>query len=152
MHSIFISDLHLSPDRARINEIFFRFLSGPAARAEALYILGDLFEYWAGDDDDDPFNCTVLTALRGLADGGVALYLMHGNRDFLIGEAFAMATGVKLIDEVAKAKGVEVQLEKIEDMQQIMTYGVMSTPGVVIDGKVVHAGGVPTRAKVEAWL
>ncbi|MCX7179866.1 MAG: thioredoxin family protein [Proteobacteria bacterium] len=59
---------------------------------------------------------------------------------------------VKLIDEVAKAKGVEVQLEKIEDMQQIMTYGVMSTPGVVIDGKVVHAGGVPTRAKVEAWL
>jgi len=59
---------------------------------------------------------------------------------------------VKLIDEVAKAKGVEVQLEKIEDMQQIMTYGVMSTPGVVIDGKVVHAGGVPTRAKVEGWL
>ena len=59
---------------------------------------------------------------------------------------------LKLIDEVARAKGVAVQLEKIEDLQQIMIHGVMSTPGVVIDGKVVHAGGVPTRAKVEGWF
>lgn len=59
---------------------------------------------------------------------------------------------LKLIDEVAKAKGVEVRLEKIEDLQQIMTLGVMSTPGVVIDGKVVHAGGVPARSKVESWF
>jgi len=59
---------------------------------------------------------------------------------------------LKLIDEVAKAKGIEVQLEKIEDLQQIMTLGVMSTPGVVIDGKVVHAGGVPARSKVEGWF
>ncbi len=58
----------------------------------------------------------------------------------------------KLIDEVARAKGVAVQLEKVEDLQQIMILGVMSTPGVVIDGKVVHAGGMPTRAKVESWL
>ena len=59
---------------------------------------------------------------------------------------------LKLIDEVARAKGAAVQLEKIEDLQQIMRYGVMSTPGVVIDGKVVHAGGVPTRGKVESWF
>ena len=59
---------------------------------------------------------------------------------------------VKLIDEVAKAKGIEVQLEKVEQIQDIMTYGVLSTPGVVIDGKVVHAGGVPARAKVEGWF
>ena len=59
---------------------------------------------------------------------------------------------LKLIEEVAKARNVEVQLEKVEDLQQIMRYGVMSTPGVVIDGKVVHAGGVPARAKVEGWL
>ena len=59
---------------------------------------------------------------------------------------------IKLIDEVATAKGIEVQLEKVEGIQDIMAYGVMSTPGVVIDGKVVHAGGVPTRAKVESWL
>jgi len=59
---------------------------------------------------------------------------------------------LKLIEEVAKARGVEVQLEKIEDLKQIMTHGVMSTPGVVIDDKVVHAGGVPSREKVEGWL
>lgn len=59
---------------------------------------------------------------------------------------------LKLIESVAQAKGVEVALEKIEDLKQIMSYGVMSTPGVVIDGKVVHAGGVPARAKVESWL
>ena len=59
---------------------------------------------------------------------------------------------LQIIDQVAQAKGIEIQLEKIEDLQQIMSYGVMSTPGVVIDGKVVHAGGVPARAKVEGWF
>lgn len=61
-------------------------------------------------------------------------------------------TTLKLIEDAAKAKGVEVQLEKIEDMAAILGYGVMSTPGVVIDGKVVHAGGVPDRKKIEGWL
>ena len=59
---------------------------------------------------------------------------------------------VKLIEEVAAAKGAQIALEKVEDIQQIMTYGVMSTPGVVIDGSVVHAGGVPARNKVEGWF
>lgn len=59
---------------------------------------------------------------------------------------------VKLIEEVAAAKGEQIALEKVEDIQQIMTYGVMSTPGVVIDGTVVHAGGVPARNKVEGWF
>jgi len=59
---------------------------------------------------------------------------------------------VKLIEEVARAKGTPVTVEKVEDMKDIMTYGIMSTPGVVIDGKVVHAGGVPARAKVESWF
>jgi small redox-active disulfide protein 2 len=61
-------------------------------------------------------------------------------------------TTLKLIDDVAKAKGLEVALEKVEDIAAIMGYGVMSTPGVVIDGKVVHAGGVPDRRKIEGWL
>ena len=61
-------------------------------------------------------------------------------------------TTLKLIDEIAKAKGLAVQLEKVENIADIMAYGVMSTPGVVIDGKVVHAGGVPDRRKVESWL
>lgn len=59
---------------------------------------------------------------------------------------------VKLVDDVARSKGVEIVLEKIEDLQQIMGFGVMSTPAVVIDGKLVHAGGVPARAKVEGWF
>ena len=61
-------------------------------------------------------------------------------------------TTLKLIEEVAQARGVSVNLEKIEDMAAILGYGVMSTPGVVIDGKVVHAGGVPDRKKIEGWL
>ena len=59
---------------------------------------------------------------------------------------------IALIDQVAKAKGVEVRLEKVEELREIMGYGVMSTPGVVIDGKVVHTGGVPSREKIEQWL
>ncbi|MFA7240279.1 MAG: thioredoxin family protein [Sulfuricellaceae bacterium] len=61
-------------------------------------------------------------------------------------------TTMKLIEESAKAKGIVLQLEKVEDMAAILGYGVMSTPGVVIDGKVVHAGGVPSKAKIDAWL
>ena len=97
MHSVFISDLHLCPTRPDINKTFFDFLQGPAAQAEALYILGDLFEYWAGDDDDDPFNASVVTALHAYADRGPGLYLLHGNRDFLIGERFVTASGAQLL-------------------------------------------------------
>lgn len=59
---------------------------------------------------------------------------------------------VRLVEEVASARAVDIQLEKIEDMQQIMAYGVMSTPGVIIDGTLVHSGGVPARSKVEGWF
>lgn len=61
-------------------------------------------------------------------------------------------TTLKLIEEVAKEKGVEIRLEKVEQLQDIISYGVMSTPGVVIDGKVVHAGGIPGRDKIVQWL
>ena len=92
----FISDLHLTPERPRINQIFFDFLRGPARAADALYILGDLFEYWAGDDDlTDPLNARVAGALAELASGGVPIMLMHGNRDFLLQNGFAHAAGVK---------------------------------------------------------
>ena len=59
---------------------------------------------------------------------------------------------IRLIEEVAVAKGAQIMLEKVEDLQQIMTYGIMSTPGVVVDGTVVHAGGMPARSKVESWF
>ncbi|MFH1045000.1 MAG: UDP-2,3-diacylglucosamine diphosphatase [Pseudomonadota bacterium] len=102
MTTLFISDLHLCSSRPGINRIFFGFLEREARSANALYILGDLFEYWAGDDDlVDPFNAAVATALARLAGSGVPIYLMHGNRDFVIGETFARAGGVKLLPDPA---------------------------------------------------
>jgi len=98
--ALFISDLHLSEDRPAANERFFSFLEGTARSADALYILGDFFEYWIGDDDlAYPFNAVVAGALRELTRSGVALYLMHGNRDFLIGAGFCEATGGSLLED-----------------------------------------------------
>ena len=99
-YTAFISDLHLTPARAEINRIFFDFLRGPARDAQALYILGDLFEYWAGDDDlGDPFNARVAACLKDLGQTGVPVYVMHGNRDFLLFERFARASGVRLLGD-----------------------------------------------------
>ena len=100
MSTLFISDLHLCSARPQSNCSFFGFLEREARSARALYILGDLFEYWVGDDDlGDPFNATVVAALARLVAGGVPTYLMHGNRDFVIGEAFARASGVTLLPD-----------------------------------------------------
>lgn len=100
MSTLFVSDLHLCAGRPQSNRVFFDFLEREARGARALYILGDLFEYWVGDDDlDDPFNAAIVTALAGLAASGVPTYLMHGNRDFVIGEAFARASGVTLLPD-----------------------------------------------------
>ncbi|MFH1604310.1 MAG: UDP-2,3-diacylglucosamine diphosphatase, partial [Pseudomonadota bacterium] len=97
---LFISDLHLCASRPEINRIFFDFLEREARGAGALYILGDLFDYWAGDDDlDDSFNASVVCALARLVGSGVSVYLMHGNRDFVIGEAFARASKVTLLPD-----------------------------------------------------
>ena len=98
---LFVSDLHLCSSRPEINRIFFDFLAGPARSAQALYILGDLFDYWAGDDDlAEPFNASVALALAQSAQS-TPLYLMRGNRDFLVGARFAAATGARLIDDPA---------------------------------------------------
>ena len=99
-HTLFISDLHLSPERPRIVDSFFGFLKNTAARAEALYILGDLFEYWVGDDDlEEAFNAGVADGLNRLGRGGTVVCLMHGNRDLLLGREFAERCGGKLIAE-----------------------------------------------------
>ncbi|MDP2961661.1 MAG: UDP-2,3-diacylglucosamine diphosphatase [Sulfurimicrobium sp.] len=99
-HSLFISDLHLSADHPESASAFSEFLSSTATQAEALYILGDLFEYWAGDDDiHDPFNQQVIRALASLYSTGVALYLMHGNRDFLMGDTLAAACGAQILPD-----------------------------------------------------
>lgn len=92
----FISDLHLCPTRPEIARLFLDFLHGHARRAGALYILGDLFEYWAGDDDNDTFNRSVVSAIRDCARK-VEIRLMHGNRDFLIGASFVREFALELI-------------------------------------------------------
>ena len=99
MSTLFISDLHLEAARPEIGEQFVAFLEGKARTADALYILGDLFEYWIGDDDPDPYFAKMKTALRDLVDSGVAVSFMHGNRDFMIGPRFATETGVQLLDD-----------------------------------------------------
>jgi UDP-2,3-diacylglucosamine hydrolase len=99
-HSLFISDLHLCSSRPHITRIFLEFLKNTAPGAEVLYILGDLFEYWAGDDDrDNPEHAPVLRSLSELKKGGVSIYLMHGNRDFLMGKALASACGAELLPD-----------------------------------------------------
>jgi UDP-2,3-diacylglucosamine hydrolase len=98
--ALFISDLHLSEERAAANERFIAFLEEQARGASALYILGDFFEYWIGDDDlESPFNAVIAGLLRGLTRHGVPVLLMHGNRDFLLGEGFCRATGAVLLPD-----------------------------------------------------
>ena len=111
--ALFISDLHLQASHPRTAEAFFRFLAERAAQAERLYLLGDIFEYWAGDDDlDDPFNARVVAALRTVVAGGTAVYWLGGNRDFLVGAGFAQAAGLVLLEEphVATIAGRRVAL------------------------------------------
>ena len=99
-HTLLISDLHLSADHPHSIAAFRRFIASLAPRAEALYILGDLFEYWAGDDDrHDPFHAQVIDALHGLAAHGTRIYLMHGNRDLLMGDVLAQAAGATLLGD-----------------------------------------------------
>jgi UDP-2,3-diacylglucosamine hydrolase len=101
-HSLFISDLHLAAERPRIQEQFFELLRSRAREAEALYVLGDLFEYWAGDDDlDDALNRSVAAAFETLSASGTRVYFMHGNRDFLVGRDFGLRAGATLLEDPA---------------------------------------------------
>ena len=99
MTTLFVSDIHIDPARPAITRAFLDFLQREAANCDALYILGDLFEAWIGDDDDSPLNNSIVEALRAISDAGVPLAVMHGNRDFLLGEAFAAQAGCQLLDE-----------------------------------------------------
>ncbi len=99
MTTLFISDLHLEAERPDIGDQFIKFLEDDASEAEALYILGDLFEAWVGDDDQNNYYFVIKRALRRLFDSGVPIYFMHGNRDFMIGKQFANETGVIILAE-----------------------------------------------------
>ena len=95
----FISDLHLSPRSPGATRLFLSFLAGRARQAEALYILGDLFEVWVGDDINDPYAAQITAALRAASDAGLKICFMHGNRDFAIGEQFTAAAGMSLLPD-----------------------------------------------------
>ena len=96
---LFVSDLHLDPERPAVTALFLEFLADRASDAEALYILGDLFEAWLGDDDDSPHSRAVCEGLRACAAGGTPVYIMHGNRDFLLGDVFAEQSGARLLED-----------------------------------------------------
>ena len=98
-HTLFVSDLHLAAERPQITAQFLHFTGTIAPQAQALYILGDLFEYWAGDDDTDPLGAEVAAALATLAAAGTRVYLMQGNRDVLMGAAFAARCGAEPITD-----------------------------------------------------
>jgi UDP-2,3-diacylglucosamine hydrolase len=100
MSTLFISDLHLCRERPEINALFFRFLRERVPGSDALYILGDLFEYWAGDDDlAEPLHAQIAEVLGHVSESGVPLHFMHGNRDFLVGDDFASVTGGNLLKD-----------------------------------------------------
>lgn len=99
MATYFVSDLHLSATKPHLSHLFLKFLKGDAKKADALYILGDLFEAWIGDDNPDPHNSAIINALAEFSDNGIPVYFMHGNRDFLIGEQFAVESHCVLLPD-----------------------------------------------------
>lgn len=111
-HSLLISDLHLDPARPQHLRALETLLAGQAGKAERLYVLGDLFEAWIGDDDDTSFNRRAIDAFRAFTDTGSHLYFMHGNRDFMLGDEFARQTGGHLLPEgtVAEFHGTRALL------------------------------------------
>lgn len=115
MTTLFISDLHLDPARPDVAQAFFRFMEEQASQAEALYILGDFFEAWIGDDMQHPFIDGVKQSLRTLTDTGIPVYLMPGNRDFLIGKQFCKETGCLLLEDPT--------LLKIYDRKVLLMHG-----------------------------
>ncbi len=99
MTTLFISDLHLDDRRAQTTDLLLRFLDTEASSADALYILGDLFEYWLGDDVPPECATRVAVALAELTNRGIPCYFMHGNRDFLLRETYAQQAGMTLLPE-----------------------------------------------------
>lgn len=110
-----ISDLHLCEERPDLTALFKYFMTEIAPNSDELYVLGDLYESWIGDDDDSEFVESTIALFRAYSDSGKKLYFQHGNRDFLLGDVFAEKTGGKLLDEVHPIK--------LGDKQAIMMHG-----------------------------
>ena len=115
MTTLFVSDLHLDESRPAATEAFLRFLGGAAREASTLYILGDLFEAWVGDDDDAPLATRVAQAVRALRDSGARVAFIHGNRDFLVGDDYAARAGMELLPELV--------VEDVEGTPTLLLHG-----------------------------
>jgi UDP-2,3-diacylglucosamine hydrolase len=115
MNTLFISDLHLDASRPEITRLYLAFLAGEAREAKALYVLGDLFEAWIGDDATTEHDEQVIAGMRETADSGVPCYFMHGNRDFLVGEDFARRSGFRMLQDPA--------LVNIDDEPVLLMHG-----------------------------
>jgi UDP-2,3-diacylglucosamine hydrolase len=113
--ALFISDLHLREEEPATLRAFDALLAGPARGVDELYILGDLFEYWAGDDDDTPLARHVAEGLKALVGEGVRVFFLAGNRDFLMGEAYAASGGFRLL-----AEPTEIELD---DQRVLLSHG-----------------------------
>jgi UDP-2,3-diacylglucosamine hydrolase len=100
MTKLFIADLHLSEARPDLTDAFIHFLATKAKQANELYILGDLFEFWIGDDEQSPLQQQITHALKALSDQGCRLFYSHGNRDFMIGKRFARECGMTLLPPI----------------------------------------------------
>jgi len=100
--TLFVSDLHLDASRPHITRLFLDVLDTLGRDADAIYILGDLFELWPGDDDDSLLGLAIMDALRACVTSGTPVLLLHGNRDFLIGERFAARSGCRLLDDPSR--------------------------------------------------
>jgi UDP-2,3-diacylglucosamine hydrolase len=135
--ALFVSDLHLQASHPVTAAAFLRFLAERAAAAQQLYLLGDLFEYWAGDDDiAGPFHHTIISAIRAVSDAGVAVFWIAGNRDFLVGPGFAEAAGLTLLQEshVISIAGQRIALvhgdaECTDDTNYMAFRAQVRTPG-----------------------
>ena len=110
--TLFLSDLHLSPDRPAAVAAFHAFAGGPARSAAAVYILGDLFDWWVGDDQmREPFIAPIVASLRSLTGAGVPLFVARGNRDFMLGVAFERATADEIEKDARGAGGLRRQMQ-----------------------------------------
>ncbi|MGL4830443.1 MAG: UDP-2,3-diacylglucosamine diphosphatase [Vibrio sp.] len=101
MHTLFISDLHLSPNQPEITASFIQFMREEAPKADALYVLGDLFDFWIGDDDPTPFAKQIKAEFKQLTQQDIPCYFIKGNRDFLVGTRFAQETGIQILPDEA---------------------------------------------------
>ena len=99
MSIAFISDLHLEPIENKRAKAFFQFIDNAVNKHEELYILGDFFKYWIGDDDTQPINKSIMQKLKYASDNGLKIYFIHGNRDFLIGSDFESETGIRILED-----------------------------------------------------